>query len=160
MGGKGSGGRRVGAGAKRKDQALRALDGNASHRGRVLSHPSAPVVPPLGPTAADIVVDEAHAPDTLTIDERRVWLKLAPLAIQKGTLTPFNEQAFEMLCKNIVGERALRLTDPYSPNHRGMIQRVDVELGDFGLRAFGKAAAGESSKPAVDPMKEKYFGSR
>lgn len=161
MGGKGSGGRRAGAGAKPKDKALRALDGNAGHRGRVLPHPSVPPAAVL-PVAPAIIIDEAHAPDDLTLDERLVWLKLGPLALEKGTLTKTTEYAFKLLCRNVVLERryAMSVTDAGTANHRGMIQRVDAELGDFGLRAFGKAAAGAVEKPAVDPVKEKYFGGR
>jgi hypothetical protein len=150
----GHGGRRPGSGRKPKDADVRALDGNAGHRGRVLPHPSAPAVAPPAPA-----LDEADAPDDLTMDERREWLRWAPEAIRKGTLKG-HEYAFILLCRNIVLEKALRLTEPASANHRGMIQRVDAELGDFGLRAFGKPSAGEAAQAAVDPMKAKYFGNR
>lgn len=151
------GGRRPGSGRKPKDAALRALDGGrASHTAKVLPGP-APNVPPVAPW---LVVDEEHAPDDLTMDERRVWLKLAPLALEKGTLTPATMLAFSLLCRNVVLERryATSVSDAGSANHRGMIQRVDAELGDFGLRAFGKPSAAPLSTPAADPVKERFFG--
>jgi len=42
MGGRGSGGRRVGAGRKKQSDLERAIGGNAGKRGVVLTHPSAP----------------------------------------------------------------------------------------------------------------------
>lgn len=152
----GHGGRRPGSGRKPKDAVVRALDGNANHKGRVLPHPSAQSAPAAAPW---LTVDEEHAPNDLSVDERNVWLHLAPLALEKGTLTPASHYAFKLLCRNVVLERryALSVGDAGTANHRGMIQRVDAELGDFGLRAFGKASA-PAAVPVVDPVKEKYFG--
>jgi hypothetical protein len=42
MGGRGSGGRRIGAGRKKKSDLERAISGQAGPRGTVLQHPSAP----------------------------------------------------------------------------------------------------------------------
>lgn len=47
MGGRGSGGRRVGSGRKRKSDLERAIGGNAGHRGVVLQHPSSTAVAPV-----------------------------------------------------------------------------------------------------------------
>ncbi len=154
----GHGGRRTGSGRKPKAAAVRVLDGNANHKGRVLPHPSS--TPP--PAAAAPIVDEEHAPDDLSLEERRVWLNLAPLALEKGTLTPATDLAFKILCRNVVvlEEYSRSVQERGSANHRGMIQRVDAELGDFGLRAFGKASAPAAAAPAVDPVKERFFGGR
>lgn len=46
MGGKGSGGRRIGSGRKRKSDLERAIGGHAGHRGVVLQHPSSTAVAP------------------------------------------------------------------------------------------------------------------
>lgn len=165
MGGVGSGGRRPNAGRKPKSADLRGLDGGAGHR-KVLTIPRA--VPATYPTenlrdlAAPLpVLDEADAPDELGFEERKVWLELAPFAMQNGTLTPATSLAFRVLCRNVVLERqyAASVTDRGSANHRGMIQRVDAELLRFNLAPCGKPVAGaEPAKPAVDPMKAKYFG--
>src|SRR5262245_20263299 len=120
--GGGSGGKRPGA-------------GRPPGRGRRLEFRS-PAAPSL-PADAVVTVDEEHAPDYLSVDERNVWLRLGPLAIEKGTLTKGTAYAFELLCRNIVLERryAASVTESGGSSHRGMIQRVDAELGDFGLRA-------------------------
>lgn len=151
------GGRRPGAGRKPKSAAERALDGNAGHRGRVLTHPTASTyVPPPPPP----VLDEADAPNDLSFDERTVWLELAPHAIANGTLTDATALSFRILCRNIVLERAFAssVNDKGSANHRGMLQRVDAELLRFNLSPCGKPVAEPLSKPAADPREAKYFG--
>jgi hypothetical protein len=144
MGGKGSGGHRVGAGRKPKSKYLRSIDGGASHRSGKAPDASSPAP-----------IDEFDAPDDLTMDERRVWLRLAPQAFKNRTLTVGTALAFEMLCRNIVTERALGLSDEKAgADHRGIIQRVDNGLTAFGLRPLGKAiyqAEEESAKP-VNPL--------
>ncbi len=156
MGGVGSGGKRPRAGRPRKSTAERQLDGNAGHRGRVLPHPS---VPPAEPP---VVVDDSEdfsVPDDLTLDERQVWLRLAPLAKENGTLTKAHLLAFSLLCQNVVLERryALSPLDAGGANHRGMKQRLDIQLLRFGLAPNGVEEVAEK-QPAVDPMQEKYFG--
>lgn len=159
MGGVGSGGNRPGAGRKKKDAAARALDGNAGHRGRVLPHPSVPPQVSAPPPAA-VDIDEADAPNDLTIEERRVWLMMAPFATANGTLTKAWAFAFALLCRNIALERryASSVTEAGGPSHRGVIQIVDRELLRFNLAPLGKPAESEDAKPAVDPLKAKYFG--
>lgn len=153
--GSGWGGSRVGAGRKPKSAGERALDGGASH-GRVLHHPNAPSTPAVPP-----VIDEADAPNELEGPARKVWLRLAPLAMAKGTLTNDEGLAFEILCRNVVleDEYAKSRVDAGGPNHRGIIKIVDTELARFGLHGIGKpvVTAGES---AVDPMEAKYGGGR
>lgn len=158
MGGFGSGGRRPGSGRKRKSKAERALDGNAGHRGRVLPHPSAPATKPSKPKPLP-ELDEAEAPNELSLEARQVYLKLAPHAIAAATLTPATSLGFCLLCENIVLERRFRssVQEAGSASHRGLIQRIDAELLRFCLAPIGKALV-EENPPAVDPMKSKYFG--
>lgn len=143
MGGKGSGGHRFGAGRKKKTDEERFVDGNAGHRGRVIAHPSTTSEPPPVP-----VVDEADAPNDLTLEERRAWLALAPHALQNGTLVPATSVAFVLLCKNIVRERKYgeSLTECGTANHRGLIQRVEGGLDAFQLRPQGRRM------PSADPV--------
>jgi hypothetical protein len=164
MGGVGSGGRRPGAGRKPKSADLRALDGNAGRRGKVVTHPSVPPSSTLVPPPPALPkLDEADAPDDLNADERKVWLELAPHAIANRTLTPATSLGFRMLCRNVAMERqySQSVRDRGGANHRGLIQRIDAELLRFNLAPCGKpVAAPESAKPPVDPMKERYFGRR
>jgi hypothetical protein len=144
MGGKGSGGRRARAGRPRRSAYERDVTGNPGKRGRVLAHPSSPSADP-----ATVSVEEFDAPDSLTTDERLVWLRLAPDAFKLGTLDRAKSLAFEILCRNVVLEQryARSVTDQGSANHRGMIQRVDAELDAFGLRPNGKRTA--QTEPAA-----------
>lgn len=151
------GGRRPGAGRKPKSEAERALDGNANHKGRVLTHPAAStyVVPPALPA-----LDESDCPNDLSFDERKVWLELAPHAIANGTLTDATALSFRLLCRNVVLERAFAnsVNDKGSANHRGILQRVDAELLRFNLSPCGKPMVEPVSKPVADPREAKYFG--
>lgn len=147
MGGKGSGGRRSGAGRPRKTFEEHVVTGDAGRRGRLLAHPSSSAEPAVLPT-----VDEADAPNDLSLEERHVWLRLAPHAMQAGTLTPASELAFVLLVKNIVLERAYAgsVQERGTANHRGLIQRVEGGLDAFGLRPQGRrmTTAEPVSKPA------------
>lgn len=147
----------MGAGRKAKDAAARALDGNAGHRGRVLPHPSSPAVPETVPVPK---LDESDAPDDLKMDERQVWLELAPVAVSRGVdLSETKGLPFRILCQNVALCRryAASVAEAGSPNHRGMIQAVDRELPRFRLVDIGGKAIAPAPKPAVDPLKEKYF---
>lgn len=143
MGGKGSGGRRSRAGRPRKSAEEHAVTGDAGRRGRVLQLANVPAPP---------VVEEFDAPNDLTVDERHVWMALAPHAFQNGTLVPASGLAFSLLCKNIVRERKYgeSLTDCGSANHRGLIQRVEGGLDAFDLRPKGRRMA--SAEPVQKPV--------
>lgn len=128
MGGKGSGGHRTGSGRKPKSNRERTVEG-----ARVLAHPSAAsTAPPL--------VEEFDAPDDLTMDERHVWMELAPHAFQGRTLNRATSLAFRLLCRNVVLERELSKDVELrgGANHRGIIQRVDAELARFMCAPMGK----------------------
>lgn len=160
MGGIGSGGARPGAGRKRKSEEARALDGNAGHKAKILQHPNAPEAQPLPPLP---VLTDVDVPPELIGDERMVWLELAPFALQNRTLTPATALGFRMLCRNVALERnySRSVNDRGGANHRGLIQRIDAELIRFNLAPCGKplGIAGTGvGKPAVDPLKNKYFG--
>lgn len=127
----GWGGRRPGAGAKPK--RTRQHDSGAT----VLAHPSSAAADPLPE------ITEFDAPNDLSVDERNVWVELAPHAFRARTLTPASSFAFRLLCRNIVLERqfAGSVQDKGSASHRGLIQRVDTELLAFNLAPCGKPMA-------------------
>ena len=140
MGGRGSGGSRVGSGRKSKRLAEKVLHGTALLKEKRAEKP---------------LVDEFDAPDDLSRDERLVWLELAPHAFTARTLTRGTSYAFRLLCRNVVLERAISI-DPDQrggANHRGIIQRIDAELQAFSLRPMGKPLLEEAPK-VVDPFAE------
>lgn len=151
------GGRRKGAGRKKKTAEERFIDGNAGHRGRVLAHPSAP---PVDATPPVVVVDEFDAPNVLTVDERNVWVKLAPFAFKNGTLTKASEMAFCRLCAQVVLEKRYQdsVQDAGGANHRGLIGKVTEGLEAFGLRPVaGKPMPDAVEKPAEPDKKRAYW---
>ena len=126
MGGKGSGGARVGAGRKPKDTALGALTGSRrvasrQRRNQTATEPNnqtpaeqsadgegtAPP-PPEVPSPPDLPIPPT--PGNLTLDELAVWNELAPIAAREGTLTDTTVVAMRDLCEAIVLKRKLLRT--------------------------------------------------
>jgi hypothetical protein len=83
MGGRGSGGRRIGAGRKRKSALERAILGDAGHRGVVLQHPSAPTA------VAPVVTFDP--PAELQGNPQELAALVADLAFLKGAARPGDE---------------------------------------------------------------------
>jgi len=131
MGGRGSGGRRVGSGKKLKSELEHAISGTTSARGVILQHPNATAVAPV------VTFDP---PANLRGKAKAVWGELAPEAFAARTLTPATCAAFVMLCHAAVLERALRTSKRAAggPNHRGLMQRVATWQKDFMLAPLGK----------------------
>lgn len=145
------GGRRPGAGRKPKSDLERELDGNAGHRpARVLAHPSGmPAVP------APIPVEAFDAPDDLTVDERNVWLELAPHAFAARTLTKGTAEAFKLLCRNVLLEKELRASvlDRGRPAHTKLIHLVETAMLRFNLSPCGKPLYdAQPQEKAVNPL--------
>lgn len=120
--------------------------------------------------AAPIVMVTAtpKPPSWLSTEAAEVWRTLAPLAVERQTLTAATGHSFEVLCRNVVLERRLA-ADPETvggPNHRGILQRVDAELLRFDLSPNGKphgqavGAAPEKPKSALERLKERRQGLR
>lgn len=170
MGGRGSGGARVGAGRKRKDPALKVFHGTATldERKRLAK----------GAGAADkaLPVEHVHPPEGMPPDQLEVWKQLAPHALLNRTLTASTAVAFAYLCQSIAIERDLMkqiqlegytfnktfldkdgnvLSEepkihPLVAQHRAWKQRVEVGMKDFMLAPFGKELVSED-KPE-DPF--------
>ena len=174
MGGKGSGGRRVGSGRKK---------GNGP-RLVVVRHPHAPGItsidtldPPAelqGPAGVLetlleelAFLQEGADPDNpnpqiaelqARIEELQVqaaalaeWHALAPLAMAERTLTPATAAAFAMLCRAVVLERALGGSPSTAggANHRGLMHRVATWKKDFCLQPFGRPLVDEKPSATV-----------
>lgn len=151
----GWGGRRPGAGAKPKADKLRALRG-LPPRPKVVDHPSSLPVPPSTNSDQAPAVDEFAAPDSLSAEERKVWLRQAPFAFKARTLTQATAMSFERYCRMVVLEAALGadVEAAGGTNHRGILQRINALELQFLLTPCGKAlleAADAPSKP-VSPL--------
>ena len=150
------GGRRIGAGRKTDPNSVRSQR-KAQQEGRqtatVLQHPSAP--PSLPPPELP-VADEFAVPDDLSVEERNVWLQLSTEAFKARTLHRGNAERFKILCKNIIRERALAITDLGGGKHRGMIQLVEKGLDVFMLGAYGRPIV--QAAPTHVDSDDAFFG--
>ena len=90
MGGRGSGGRRIGAGRKRKDNVVAFTHGSRQRAGQAQE---APVVPG----------DPVDPPADITPEQLAVWELHAPDAIRAGTLTKQTARSFvHLVCASEV----------------------------------------------------------
>lgn len=179
MGGRGSGGRRVGSGRKKLSDLERAIGGHAGKRGVVLVHPSSTAVAPVerfdppthltAPPALTLfraaleqlvtacaephqIADAQARVDALAALTREavtVWHELAPSAFDARTLTPATAAAFAMLCRAMARERA---TDVPDADHRGLMARIGTWLKDFGLAPLGKPMYAAQVETKVNPL--------
>ena len=140
MGGRGSGGARPGSGSKPKPLAQKVLAGTASGAERRQA-------------AVPVVVDEFDAPNDLTIDERKIWIALAPHAFKARTLTPGTSFRFVRLCQQVVLEQQLLRDGEQrgNANQRGVTQRVDAGMVAFGIAPLGKPMQDDAPK-VLDPF--------
>lgn len=166
MGGPGSGGRRAGAGRKKKPEAWRVIDGGADRRG---PRPEGDVQAPA--EDATVVI----APADLLPAERVVWTEWAPLAMTEKTLTKSTLAAFlhvvqlEVECRELDAALGIRRgtdVEPrpllvMSPKERAGLQRLRLmvrkelaaRLKDFKLAPFGKELLpGGAGEGEVDPL--------
>lgn len=152
----GKGGARIGAGRKPNPNSVRSLR-RARQQATVLQHPSSPPAPPLVAVPVP-VLDEADAPNDLNLEQRRVWMELAPLAMQNGRLTSATSDAFKAGCRWVVIERACAasVTDQGSSTHDRAMKWASRFYAEFSLTPGGKPMA-DPKLPAVDED-EAFFG--
>lgn len=176
MGGKGSGGRRVGAGRRVKAQALGVLSGSRRAKAREqatnqsqnqTSAPSGVLAHVAEPPVAAVRIPEP--PGNLTLDELAEWNELAPLALKEGTLTDSTRLALRDLCQaRVLKDRLLRTVGdqgdvvlastgnlaahPLLTRFTTLFQRVEAGMMRFKLAPIGKELT-EPEKP-TDPFAE------
>lgn len=167
MGGKGSGGARVGAGRKPKTEAERALSGFAGKR-QTSKQKAAARKQAAGVLALPVLAPPAD----LTGRARAIWVELAPLAAERRTLTSVEMPAFAELCRYKAVQEALFaiitsthlegdapppdtpislfLLDPNQrlTQHRAYSQRVEQAMVRFRLAPMGKEVV--PAEAAVD----------
>jgi hypothetical protein len=138
----GHGGSRPGSGRKPKPRGEgEPAPRRARDQARVLSHPSVPPAP-------RVEVDEFDAPDSLTPEERLVWVRQAPFAFANGTLTKASALSFERYCRLVVEEAIeAKSSGRGGPNHRGMVKTLNTYELQFKLTACGKAMNGVIPAP-------------
>jgi hypothetical protein len=180
MGGRGSGGRRVGSGRKPRANGPRGL---------VIGPPRTPAAPIQDtiepPAELQPSAELAHLRSQLAFLEQgadlenpnpqiaelqgqidahqttaaalAIWHELAPSALAKHTLTPETAAAFVMLCRAVVLERALSASPATAggSNHRGLMHRVATWMKDFCLSPFGKPLTEATS---AAPVVSKWAG--
>jgi hypothetical protein len=139
MGGKGSGGRRVGAGRKPKTAREHWLSGDAGRRGLALvERPEDAGVPESSrrrgrrakasrEIAAGLILGPAgEVPAMLTDEERAWWVELAPRAIANGTLTEDTRPGFVVLCQTAADAAEIRR----DIRERGILTERKAIVGD------------------------------
>jgi hypothetical protein len=143
------GGRRVGAGRKPKPKL--------GSPARVLTHPSAPVVPPS--TNGPVEVEEFDAPDDLAMEERAVWLKQSPHAFKAGTLKRSTALSFERYCKIVVLERnEAKSSGVGGANHRGLLRQINAYELQFMLTPMGKPVIEPVAAHPAQDADDAFFG--
>lgn len=101
-------------------------------------------------------------PDDIETAAQEVWRKYAGHALGERTLTDATATGFREFCQQWVYVRELDKTiqrlgagtkeaEPYFRTYLKLSQRLDSSLARFKLTAFGKPAAPEKPKAAVNP---------
>lgn len=118
------GGRRPGSGRKPKPKTA-----------SVIPHPSSPI-----PTTNILPpVEEFDAPNSLTMEERQVWMQQAPHAFSARTLTRATAMAFERYCRIVVMEKnEAKSSAAGGANHRGLLKQINAYELQFLLIPCGK----------------------
>lgn len=179
MGGKGSGGHRVGAGRRRQGQAAGELKGSRRARARTKgnqNNQTAPNQTEQAATAAQPTPDRLESvlipdpPGSLTLDELAEWNDLAPRAAKVGTLTDDTKFALRDLCQaRVLKDRLLRKVSdhgdvvmasngnlaahPLLTRFTTLLQRVEAGMMRFKLAPIGKEIEPTGEKSA-DPFSE------
>ena len=148
MGGKGSGGRRPGAGRRPS--------------GSVGEWPTgAAVVLPVSGPSQPVVVDGIARPE-MSDEVALFWDALAPLAAERGTLLPTTAYEFRVMCELAVQQRrALANIESGYGAYATLTKLLEGKLRAFKLAPTGRetgAPAKEKPKSALDRLKEQRRG--
>jgi hypothetical protein len=179
MGGKGSGGNRVGAGRPRKDNKAGDLSGSRRTRARAKksgnqtgnqTSGNQTETPQEAASVVEVAVQVPQPPGSLTLDELAEWNDLAPRAFKLGTLTDETALGLRDLCQlRVLKDRILRrVTDqgdtvwgaggtmaahPLLTRITTLSQRVEAGMARYKLLAMGKEIEVAGKKEA-DPFAE------
>lgn len=159
------GGARPGSGRKPLSEAEKAARAAAKQcSARVLTPSfSASALPALSKfrpptTDAPSPVEEFDAPNSLSPDERHVWLQQAPHAFKARTLTRATAMSFERYCKVVVLEsNEAKSSGMGGSNHRGLLKQINAYELQFLLTPCGKPIAVPPAAPKQDED-DAFFG--
>jgi len=115
-------------------------------------------------------------PESLPTGQQDIWCLYAPHAIDAGTLTTRTAGAFALLCKLIVMEQSVLdqiehdgwtfvkvmvdgagqehqelKSHPLCAHHRGLVQRLETQMKNFGVMPFGKPIVERKAKGPANP---------
>lgn len=144
----GWGGKRIGAGRKRK----------RPRPAEVYPHPSSAHLPP--PLEPGDPVEPFEPSAELTPEARAVWDRQAPHAFKIGTLTRASAYAFERYCYVSALEARAAREHAGGPDHRGVLKLLQAYEVHFALIPSGRAMADApkvQTAPTVDPN-DAFFG--
>lgn len=131
----GWGGKRIGAGRKKKP---RPAD--------VLPHPSSANLPPVDVGGAP--VEPFDPSDALDAAARVVWDRQAPHAFKIGTLTRSSAYAFERYCRVVALEEVAAREHAGDSDHRGLLKQLQAYEVHFALIPAGRPM---TDAPKVQP---------
>ena len=138
---------------------------------------------PEAVSAAAVPLASVECPPGIPEEQQAVWAMLAPLAVERRTLTPATALAFRDLCEAIIVKRELlaiiqkdgytiskvtlqmdesgggvQLMEPKAhpllSQFRGLMQRVETGLARFRLTGDGKAIEADQEPKALSPLEK------
>lgn len=149
MGGRGSGGTRIGAGRKPWKNQARVVAGGGD------TTAATPEPRTLNPEPRSSEPSKVARPK-LSPAVRAVWDALAPQAVAQGTLVPATAFEFRTLCELAVEQKrclkayeAEGFTDlgmKMGAHYRGLTQRLETKLRAFRLAPMGRELAPPAGK--------------
>lgn len=156
------GGKRHNAGRKTDPNSVRsrrkARQQAKQQSATVLQHPSVPPQAHALRVEPTVALDEADAPNDLTLDERHVWLEFAPIAMKNGRLGEATAAAFKNYCRWVKLERdcSASVIDRGSSTHDRAMKWAARFYEEFSLTPGGRAVVEPSAQ--VRDEDEEFFG--
>jgi hypothetical protein len=131
--------------------AVRAAE-RAAERGRVLT-PQVWAALPLPPAHELPPIEAFEAPDSLTSEERQIWVTQAPFAFENRTLTKASALAFERYCRMVAKEVIeSKSSAAEGPNHRGLRREINALEFQFRLTPNGRPMVEPAGAVQTQPM--------
>lgn len=135
------GGRRPGAGRKPKPSHMRIVQGSRSRAEQKAEVPAE--------SAANEQVEVLAVPDWLKEpDAIALWNELAPLALDRRTLTAATRRSLASLCEKHCIAAKLAAVELGGTAHARMLKQINAEMLQFNLTPCGKPLFEAVTEPA------------